>query len=528
MKKNFIFGNTLKSIGETKSLRVETSLDNDYVLMQEKKEHSILPQPGLGTVLEQISNRPMPLVENKEYAPVALRTEMFNASPVFMDSSPGSVTITHREMIQAVGGSAGTDTFPLNFRIQPCNPVTFPWLHAIANLFETYTFTKLKFIYVPRVPTSYAGQIGLAIDFDADDTPATTMSDFASYKNNVIGSIWSGVAIGVEGDALQKCVVERYTDHNISAHTYDPLLHDVGNLRIGIFSPTDNSVVGQIYVEYTIILRTPEPPTHDTEKKTIVKIDAQPSVHFDHPFGDTKANVPILTYYYNDVPIEMVYTSDNRWEIAIKEAGDYIIGLRNELEGSGANWDTQAKAEANLKTTYNLASTGITMPGSSFPFGDGPNLGCTSCWADAKTANNHYCDTYSMYRVLYPMATTKCTLTLAAGAGYAATNTIIMSWFYIQKINVFWPAPPMLHDDDFQVAMKPKNALALRYPTLTPQQRSHPLSGIWDDAWNELKSLATPAGRFLYNRYLGGKKMTRKKVKKLSSMHKTKKKKSKK
>lgn len=505
----------IKGLEHKQQLNSIVSQDDEFVLMQDlPHEKSILPKTNLGTIVEQVNGNFMQVRDSGENAPAALRSEMYNAAPVFLESSPGTITVTHREMIAAVNGTANIDTFPMNFRIQPCNKETFPWLHKIANLFETYTFTKLKFIYVPRVPTSYAGQIGLAIDFDADDLPVATLNQFASYRNNVIGSIWSGVALGVEGEALQKCVVERYTDHMAAHHAYDPILHDVGNLRIAVLSPADTSILGQIYVEYTIILRTPEPPSEDAESISCYKFVGQGTCHLDHPLGTDQNLPPTVSYTNNDIPLTALWHSvDSKWHLNIARAGKYAIWIRYDIDYLSTDWDTTTKCGGNVGMEFGIVGYGCIDHGY-WPF-DELKVEVSS---ESGTPDVVHLDMQYYVEATTPDNYVIAAITPPGTAGITNSSVVESVYFVVREVPSFPIAPTF------------KGKKEIKFPTLTNQQRSHPLNSIWSDAMNEAYALARPAMKFLYNRYAGGskKKKKMKNRKNLASLQKHKKKNSKK
>lgn len=71
-----------------------------------------------------------------------------------------------------------------SYSINPADSKTFPWLSSIAKLFDKYKFHKLRFFFINNSPTSIAGNVTMAVDFDTlDATPATgtQMSNLARF-----------------------------------------------------------------------------------------------------------------------------------------------------------------------------------------------------------------------------------------------------------------------------------------------------------------------------------------------------------
>lgn len=477
--------------------------------LEEKVNTNVLPSTSYDVELRQSDGKLSANMDTRD-APVSLKSELYNTTPTFMDSDPGSVTISHRELISSVHGTALTDTFPYNFRIQPCNVITFPWLSQIATLFESYTFVKLKFLFVPRVPTSYAGQIGLAIDFDADDTAASSLAAFSQFKNSVIGSIWSGVVLGVEGDALKKCVVERYTDHMVASHAYDPLLHDVGNLRVAVLSPADTSILGQIYVEYTIILRTPE-PSPNRPNEYMAKWTPGSTTTVERPFGDSSTHAPVVSEnVINTLAVQPEYNVTYiQWMAKIPVPGRYRFFHRMFIPYTAGEWDSTAKCIANIS----CPQQSINVNGSYL----GPYPQSSNALIEISTPGSSYvtCDSIGDFEVQQPD-------TLIAFIGTWAGTGITTSTYVTTNLIHIWSIP-----SHTVVTLNSK-----RFPTLTSSQIAHPLpqlglGGFWTDTLQELMALARPAGNFLYNRYIKAPAKSKpKKSKSLTKLNNAKKKKS--
>jgi hypothetical protein len=79
-------------------------------------------------------------------------------------------------------GAFKADTYAIN----PADSKTFPWLSSIAALFDKYKFHKLRFFFINNSPTSIAGNVTMAVDFDTlDATPAngTQMTNLAKFTS---------------------------------------------------------------------------------------------------------------------------------------------------------------------------------------------------------------------------------------------------------------------------------------------------------------------------------------------------------
>jgi hypothetical protein len=89
--------------------------------------------------------------------------------------------IANVEANSTTAGAFKADTYVMN----PADSKTFPWLSSIAKLFDKYKFHKLRFFFINNSPTSIAGNVTMAVDFDTlDSTPAngTQMSNLAKFS----------------------------------------------------------------------------------------------------------------------------------------------------------------------------------------------------------------------------------------------------------------------------------------------------------------------------------------------------------
>ncbi len=65
----------------------------------------------------------------------------------------------------------GGDFSQLTYKINPGLSLTFPWLSQLAPNFEYYRVVDMDFEFVSKLPTTAAGMVYLAIDYNAADPP---------------------------------------------------------------------------------------------------------------------------------------------------------------------------------------------------------------------------------------------------------------------------------------------------------------------------------------------------------------------
>lgn len=193
-------------------------------------------------------------------APVANSRTVKTARPMMVTLRNGDCTVTHREYIGEVTASVSgppsiynATSYPLN----PGMPQVFPWLSKIAQNFESYNFSKLRFCYETEAPSSLGGTLVLAVDYDAlDATPANKQQALA-YRGSVRSAPWNDCAHHSLSEDLHKLKSRFVRVGSIPAQA-DLKTYDVGNLfAITQGVTTSGAVCGELYVEYSVHLMTP-------------------------------------------------------------------------------------------------------------------------------------------------------------------------------------------------------------------------------------------------------------------------------
>lgn len=190
-------------------------------------------------------------------APIA-KGVVVTSKPAQIDRSQpnGDVVIKHREFIRDLNGTVtafGLTAFPIN----PGLPGTFPWLSSVASSYESYVFESLKFFYEPQVATTTGGYAMLSVDYDASDPAPTTKQQAADYMSSVRCQTWSSCIHTSEKKNLRKRS-SYYVRRGALAANQDVKLYDVGNLYAIAAIQGVTTVIGELYVEYTVRLSTPQ------------------------------------------------------------------------------------------------------------------------------------------------------------------------------------------------------------------------------------------------------------------------------
>jgi len=171
----------------------------------------------------------------------------------------GDCRIVHREFIQDVVAGAGTPSVfnDVSLPVNPGQTTTFPWLSSIAGRFESYQFRKLKFCYETEAPSSLGGTLVLSLDYDASDPSPTSKQQALAYRNAVRSAPWTTCchSSDLEDLSKQKSQFVRPAGQPVGT---DIKMYDTGNLNVisqGV--TTAGATLGELYVEYDVLLMTP-------------------------------------------------------------------------------------------------------------------------------------------------------------------------------------------------------------------------------------------------------------------------------
>jgi hypothetical protein len=192
-------------------------------------------------------------------AGVAYSTQIRNSKPTFSQTRDG-LRVHHREYIGDVGTNTSGFAIVTTLQLNPGLSGVFPWLSQLAQNFECYEFHKLRFVYQASCPTSQAGTLYMALDYDSGDAAPANKAGMMSNMSAVSSSIWA--SNGIEYDcAMRQYMSNRFTRNASLAANQDIKTYDAGNLYFAIEGAATTSP-GNIFVEYDISLRIPQIPSN--------------------------------------------------------------------------------------------------------------------------------------------------------------------------------------------------------------------------------------------------------------------------
>lgn len=205
-----------------------------------------VPGPKLG------GRRPMALTN----APAAFGSAV-NTGTASMRMNGGGTRVVHREYLGDIGARANTFDLQYQFGVNPGNASFMPWCSKIANNFDSYSFNRLSFIFLPVCGTNTEGVVTMAIDYDSSDTPPTSQQQMLNYKGAVQTNAWKPATMTCSSADLHK-LKTHYILTGVPPKDTDIKTYDVGNFFLAVNTQTVGATFGQLFVEYDVTLTTPQ------------------------------------------------------------------------------------------------------------------------------------------------------------------------------------------------------------------------------------------------------------------------------
>lgn len=226
---------------------------------------------GVGKASEYMASRSVPQRKSRKKkqsggaggtiatltAPVAVAKKQRNSVVAGIRSlNNGDVVVTHKEYLGDIAGSTSNFAVTATLNLNP-GLTEFKWLSALAKRFESYRFENLRFHFETSAPTSTKGYVLLAVDYDPSDPAPSGKYQAMAFRGSVRGPTWSSLVHNSNREDLAK----RKT-YFVRGGPIPPsgniATYDVGQLHICTGGQADASNIGEIWVEYTVRLMTPQ------------------------------------------------------------------------------------------------------------------------------------------------------------------------------------------------------------------------------------------------------------------------------
>jgi hypothetical protein len=194
----------------------------------------------------------------KNSAPIAKAIGQVSRTPKVMNGRR-MIRVTHRELVSTISGSL---SFGVNqYYLNPGLSATFPWLSTIAGSFEQYKFSRLRFHYVTRAPTSYKGSILMAPDYDALDAVPSSEVVASQMDGAVEDSPWKEQFLDLNVQDMFPMGPRKYIRTGLISST-DLKTYDAGQVFVCAVTCDDTNAIGKLWVDYEVELHIPQNPSN--------------------------------------------------------------------------------------------------------------------------------------------------------------------------------------------------------------------------------------------------------------------------
>lgn len=176
------------------------------------------------------------------------------------------VNVSRREFVGTISNGSATG-FSIEsasgnvpgWDLNPAISGMFPWLSNLARGFERFRFRKLKVDLVSSQPSTTAGRVYAAVDYDWDDLVPTTKAALMGNMSAVEAPVWSNFSLTMDPRALMGDLPTKYVSTQVRnpSNGWEPRLSYCGFLVFAFDTPTAN-LTYDLWVEYDVELSVPQ------------------------------------------------------------------------------------------------------------------------------------------------------------------------------------------------------------------------------------------------------------------------------
>jgi len=160
------------------------------------KKNNKRNQSNLNNRFKKLENNKIKKLDQKikhlEENPVSKQKVQKYKQPKIVTKSKSTI-ISHSEFITSLKSSGNglfENLFISNPAINPTNANVFPWGSKLGFMFDKYRILKLQFRFETSSSMNTTGTLMMAIDYDPNDNPPGSETDFQSYSGMVSGAVW--------------------------------------------------------------------------------------------------------------------------------------------------------------------------------------------------------------------------------------------------------------------------------------------------------------------------------------------------
>lgn len=138
--------------------------------------------------------------------------------------------------------------------INPANSSLFPWLSGIAKKYDLYHFKRLRFTYVPSLPTSEEGNVYIGLDYNTLDPSPTSSSELCQLSHWTMNVVWKPTNLAIDLNGISWNYTRSGPVANADYKTYD-----IGKLFFATEGINYTGIAGYIEVEYDVEFKRRQP-----------------------------------------------------------------------------------------------------------------------------------------------------------------------------------------------------------------------------------------------------------------------------
>lgn len=278
-------------------------------------------------------------------APVAKGVVQKLNKPKFSMTKPdGTIHVSHREYVDDILGSVLYSGGLL--RVNPGLSSAFPWLSTIASSYETYRFTKLRFIFESTSATTHTGAVMMAMDYDPNDDPPLSKTQLMSYSGAVRSPPWESFEYVCSKADLLK-LPQKFVRAGVPLETNDLRLFDTGNLHLCTMGQQNANLVGELYVEYEIDLFTPQLDLLTMAESTSSIVRAGGAISLANWMGVTPTFTGGLNLSFSSSPYGLKINQTGSFIFIFSSAGTGLVPVSNigaTSPGNGISYGPSASS----------------------------------------------------------------------------------------------------------------------------------------------------------------------------------------
>lgn len=288
-----------------------------------------------------------------------------------MRSNPdGSLQVTRRERVTDMSASTVL-TLAKTFIINPGLSTFFPWLSVLAQAYESYKFQRLCFRFKPSVSDFTNGGFFIVPEYNVNETaPDADRGRLSQYQNSLQGRADREICINLDPKSLSSGKSRHFIRVLGLEITSDLSLYDVANVFVFPFGADSGvSSFGDIWVEYTVTLYTPQPPDQILSTAVPYIAVANDQLMTGDPEGYLEAFPGSAMYpvdWYGSIPsgITIVDHVDGPgYDLILPKPGTYYLYANLVWNGSSTFTEgptlTGVSLAANCLSGMNLDNTWI-------------------------------------------------------------------------------------------------------------------------------------------------------------------------